>query len=124
MGRRWFRPLGAGGMRVNRTSAIGAVTAVSLLAAACSSGPNLTADEAVVTQAQRAVNIDRAALDRLQQESKVILCVAGQCPSGVGAVGSTTQTPEIDQAHQRLETAFLKLDAAKARLSFDESGNR
>ena len=63
-------------------------------------------------------------LDRLQQATKVILCVAGNCPTGVGVTGSTTQTGEINQAHQRLETAFVKLDAAEAKLSFDESGRR
>src|ERR1700691_5648472 len=59
-------PLSVG---VNRCIAVSAVAVVALLAAACSSGPNLTADRAAVAQAQHAVNTDRAELDRLQEES-------------------------------------------------------
>jgi hypothetical protein len=111
---------------VNRCIAVSAVAVVALFVTACSSGPNLTADRAAVTQAQHAVNTDRAELDRLQEESTkvVILCVADHCPTGVGAGSSNAQGTKVNQAHQRLEMAFLKLDAAEAKLSFDESGNR
>ncbi len=111
---------------VNRCIAVSAVAVVALLVTACSSGPNLTADRAAVTQAQHAVSTDLAELDRLQEESTkvVILCVADHCPTGGGAGSSNAQGTKVNQAHQRLEMAFLKLDAAEAKLSFDESGNR
>lgn len=110
---------------MNRSVAISAVAVVALLAAACSSGPNLSADQAAVAQAQHAVNVDRAELDRLQQEStKVILCVAGHCPAGVGGAIPKSQAAKINQAHQRLETSFQKLDAAEVKLELDESGKR
>jgi hypothetical protein len=114
------------GARVNRRIAIGALIAVSLLAAACSSGPNLTADQAAVTQAQHAVNSDSTALDRLQQESaKVILvCVAGHCPTGVGGTIPRAQAEKTNQVHQRLESAFQRLEAAEVKLELDESGDK
>jgi hypothetical protein len=101
-----------------------ALVMVAVLSAACSSGPNLTADRAAVTQALHAVNVDSAELGRLQQEStKVILCVAGHCPTGVGGAVPKAQAANINQAHQRLETAFQRLNAAEVKLELDESGN-
>jgi hypothetical protein len=92
------------------------VVGLVITIAACS-GPNLAADRAAVNNAQNTVNVDRAALIALQPH--VVLCVAGHCPP------ITPETPQhqqqVTQAHQRLVTALLRLQAAKDQLQKAES---
>ena len=60
-------------------------------------------------------------LNRLQGAAAVILCVAGHCPAGSGDGITSAQGAKIRQVHQQLVIAILRLDAARQKLSMDQS---